>query len=165
MSTNLSNWREPEHVIWSFQNVDKVLHTQPIRKGSKTSKIPLKPVQIDGFRINRPQKPSLDLPTFLDETETDGLIVLKDGNVAYEHYGRTNSEQSVHIMMSMTKSVTGLICGILIERGDLDINALVSNYVPEIRGTPYEDVTVRQCLDMRTGIQVRGRKTIVDGTD
>ena len=55
--------------------------------------------------------------------------------------------------MSMTKSVTGLIAGILVEQGKLDVDALVSKYVPEVKGTTYETVTVRQCLDMRSGVK------------
>ena len=79
--------------------------------------------------------------------------MLKDGKIVYEHYDRTNTETSVHIMMSMTKSVAGLVCGILVEQGKLDVNAVVPTYIPEVKGTPYENVTIRQLLDMRAGIK------------
>lgn len=49
----------------------------------------------------------IDLHTFLAATDTDGLVVLKDGDIAYEYCGCTNTESSKHIMMSMTKSITG----------------------------------------------------------
>lgn len=56
-------------------------------------------------------------------------------------------------MMSMTKSVTGLVCGILVEQGKLDVDALVPKYVPEVKGTPYEHISVRRLLDMRAGVK------------
>ena len=140
---------------WSFRNVNKIVNTAPISKGSKASTLPSKLKEFEGFKIQRQDKADLDLSTFLSDTETDGLIVLKDGHIVYEYYGRDNDKDSVHIMMSMTKSVAGLICGILAERGQLDVNAPVSKYVPEVKGTPYEKLIVQQCLDMRAGIKVR----------
>ena len=155
MATDLSNWRDPEHNQWSFKNINKIFSTAVIKKGSRTSKLSSTSQQFNHFRIQPPNKPEVDLSTFLTETSTDGLIVLKDGNIAYEHYDRDNDQASVHIMMSMTKSVTGLVCGILVERGQLDLDATISKYVPEVENTPYDKITVRQCLDMRAGIQVR----------
>lgn len=152
MSTNLSNWREPDHNIWAFQNIDKIIKTESIARGSKTSPLETRLRQFEDFRTYSSYK-LLDLPAFLEATETDGLVVLKDGEIVFEHYGRTNHEQSIHIMMSMTKSVTGLVSGILAGKGKLDVNALVATYVPEVKGTSYESVTVRQCLDMRSGVK------------
>ena len=140
---------------WSFQNVNKIFNTATISKGSKASTLPSKLKEFESFKIERKDKQDLNLSSFLSETDTDGLIVLKDGNIVYEYYGRDNDKDSVHIMMSMTKSVAGLICGILVERGQLDVNAPISKYVPEVKGTPYESLIVQQCLDMRAGIKVR----------
>ena len=155
MSYNLSNWREPEQSTASFQNINKLFNTQEISKGSKEPKLQSKPIKTDDFKIDVPEKGSIKLDDFIKETDTDGLIVLKNDDIVYEFYGdKTSGENMVHIIFSITKSVTGLVCGILVDRGVLDTEALVTKYVPEMKGTPYEDITVRQCLDMRTGIQV-----------
>ena len=155
MTANLSNWRDPEHVVWSFQNVDKILNTTPIKKGDKTTPLRARhvPVNLDYFNIKTSDGKSFDLSTFQQETNTDGIIVLKDGKIVYEHYDRTNTEKSIHIMMSMTKSVAGLIAGILVDQGRLDVDAVASTYVPELRGTSYENVKLQQLLDMRAGIK------------
>ena len=153
METNLSNWREPEHVTWSFQNVDKILNTHPIHKGAKPSTLESEPSNSDDFKIITSEASLIDLQTFLTGTETDGIVVLKDGKIVYEHYDRTNTRETTHIMMSMTKSVAGLIAGILVDQGKLKVDSLVSEYVPEVNGTSYENVTVRNCLDMRAGIK------------
>ena len=156
MATNLSNWREPEHNIWAFQNVNTLLDTQTIQKGAESEPFESTLVQFDDFKLSRRDGQPVDLPSFLSETETDGIVVLKDGKIVFEHYDRTNSAKSTHIMMSMTKSVTGLVCGILADKGQMDVEALASKYVPEIDGTPYQTVTVRQLLDMRSGVKVNG---------
>jgi hypothetical protein len=155
MQANLSNWREPEHSAWAFQNVDKIIATQPIKKGMNVKSFGHKPYDLVDFKLQVGDTPAIDLPTFLSATETDGMVVLKDDNVVFEHYDRGNTAESRHIMMSMTKSVTGLICGILASKGTLDVDALVTKYVPEVAETSYHNVTVRQCLDMRAGIKVR----------
>ncbi|KAK3713464.1 hypothetical protein LTR37_008422 [Vermiconidia calcicola] len=153
MATDLSNWRESPHNIWAFQNVNTLLDTHTIQKGAESKPLESTPVHFDDFKLSRPDGQPMDLPSFLTETETDGIVVLKDGKVVFEHYDRTNTAESIHIMMSMSKSVTGLVCGILVDKGQLDVEALVSRYVPEIEGTPYESVTVRQLLDMRSGVK------------
>lgn len=136
----------------SFQNVNKIINTQPIRKGNNTSDLEANHRTFDEFGISTAQG-SIDLPSFLSTTETDSIIVIKDGKVVYERYDRTNTEDSIHIMMSMTKSVAGLVAGILVGQGKLDANNRASTYVPEVKGTSYEGVTVRQLLDMRAGIK------------
>jgi len=70
----------------------------------------------------------------------------------FETYANGTTGETPHILMSATKSVTGLVTGILHHRGDLDVDALVSAYVPEIVKTAYQGATIRHLLDMRTGV-------------
>ena len=160
MQADLTNWREAEHSAWAFQNVDKLIATKPIRKGSQTTTFGSDSQDFANFKLQLADKAPPNLPAFLSATETDGLVVLKNGDIVFEHYDRTNAADSRHIMMSMTKSVTGLLCGILAKQGKLEIEAFVTKYVPEVSGTPYQNVTVRQCLDMRAGIKVGRASTV-----
>ena len=152
--TNLSNWRDPDRMTWSFQNVDKILPVDTIAKSSKITPLPRRHHQpsFAGFEVSTVDGRKLNLASFLTEVQTDGLVLLKDGDVVFEHYDRTNAEDSVHATFSITKSVTGLLSGILVASGELDANALLTKYVPEVRETSYEHITVRQLLDMRAGI-------------
>ena len=61
--------------------------------------------------------------------------------------------------MSVTKSVVGCIAGILVEQGLLDPDKRASSYVPEIVGSGYDGATVRQLLNMRTGVRFREEYT------
>jgi CubicO group peptidase (beta-lactamase class C family) len=152
MLTDITNWRDPGHNIWGFQNVEKILQVDSVSKSSHSSTWPTKLLAFDDFELAIPDNATLDLKSFLLQTETDGLVVLKNGVVVYEHYDRTNTKESIHATFSVSKSVVGLVCGILVERNELDTNNLVSIYVPEVKGSAYESVTVRQLLDMRSGI-------------
>jgi hypothetical protein len=89
----------------------------------------------------------------LPETATDGFLVLHKGRIAFEWYGNDLSPGDPHIVFSVSKSITGILAGILVERGHLDPDAPVTRYVPEAAGSAYGDCTVRHVLDMNVGIE------------
>ncbi|TKA55884.1 hypothetical protein B0A55_13683 [Friedmanniomyces simplex] len=152
MSATLDNWRTPPHNIWAFQNVDKLIPTHTIPKPNSPSPLKGNPKSFDSFSIQQGDSPKLDLSAFLSHTNTDGFVVLHKGEVAYEYYGNGNTAASKHIIMSMTKSLTGLVAGILSSRGELDLKAQVKKYVPSASHL-YDNVTVQEVLDMRTGVK------------
>lgn len=84
---------------------------------------------------------------------TDGIVVLHQGEIVYEKYSGCLDEFGKHAAMSMTKSLTGLLAEILIAEGKLNAMDLVSNLIPELEGSAFGDATVRQVLDMTTGLQ------------
>ncbi|MEM0987363.1 MAG: serine hydrolase [Pseudomonadota bacterium] len=84
---------------------------------------------------------------------TDGLLILHRGQVVYEYYAGCLAEDGKHAAMSMTKSVTGLLAQILIAEGALDETALVADIIPEIAGSAFASATVRQVMDMTTGVR------------
>lgn len=84
---------------------------------------------------------------------TDGILVLHKGKVVYERYFGSLDEAGKHAAMSMTKSLTGLLAQILVTEGKLDENALVSDIIPETAGSAYASATVRQVMDMITGVR------------
>jgi CubicO group peptidase (beta-lactamase class C family) len=57
-----------------------------------------------------------------------------------------------HILMSVSKSLLGLLAGILVARGLLDVDAPATRYIPELQGSAFEGTTVRHLLDMRSGL-------------
>src|SRR6185437_2585325 len=90
----------------------------------------------------------MTIKEMLQKTYTDGFIVLKDGKVSAEQYFNGMTPDSPHLLMSMTKSVVGTLTGILVAQGKIRVDARVTDYVPELKGTVYDDATVRQALDM-----------------
>ena len=83
---------------------------------------------------------------------TDGILIMHEGRVVYERYFGCLNESGKHGVMSMTKSLTGLLAEILVVEGDLDDNALVSSIVPELADGAFGSATVRQVMDMTTAL-------------
>ncbi|WP_137701419.1 serine hydrolase domain-containing protein [Marimonas lutisalis] len=84
---------------------------------------------------------------------TDGMLILHKGRVVYERYFGCLEEDGKHAIMSMTKSITGLLGEILVAEGVLDDSLLVRDVIPEIGESAFANATVRQVMDMTTGVQ------------
>ena len=84
---------------------------------------------------------------------TDGMLIIHKGTVVYERYFGCLQEDGKHAIMSMTKSITGLLGEILVAEGVLDDTLLVRDIVPEIGDSAFATATVRQVMDMTTGVR------------
>lgn len=84
---------------------------------------------------------------------TDGMLILHKGEVVYERYFGCLEEDGKHAIMSMTKSITGLLGEILVQEGVLDDTLLVRDIIPEIGDSAFSTATVREVMDMTTGVQ------------
>lgn len=89
----------------------------------------------------------------LDANYTDGIVVLHEGKIAYERYFGCLDEAGQHGAMSVTKSLTGLMGEMLVAEGKLDENAKVASVVPELAKSAFGDATVKQVLEMTTGLR------------
>ncbi len=84
---------------------------------------------------------------------TDGMLIIHKGTVVYERYFGCLEEDGKHAIMSMTKSITGLLGEILVQEGVLDDTLLVRDVIPDIGDSAFATATVRQVMDMTTGVQ------------
>jgi CubicO group peptidase (beta-lactamase class C family) len=154
-NADLSNWRQQPHSHWAFQHVDELIATDLVKADSSTSSaLPANLQPLDQIVIPVGSGVSLAMRDFLARTDTDGLVILHKGKLVYEFYDHGMTRESRHIIMSATKSVVGLLAGILSANGTLDLNAQVSSLVPEISDTAYQGATLRDLIDMRTGINL-----------
>ena len=147
----LANWRTAPFNRWAFHHVREIVPTAEIRNApAEISPLP------GGAAIDIPtieyNGETIDYKSFLDRTHCDGLIVLSHGKVVHEDYPATMRDDDPHILMSVSKSMLGLVAGILSDRGVLNLQAKAETYVSELDQTAFKDVTVQQLLDMRTGI-------------
>ena len=84
---------------------------------------------------------------------TDGMLIIHKGEVVYERYFGCLEEDGKHAIMSMTKSITGLLAQILVSEGVLDDTRLVRDIIPEIGTSAFANATIRQVMDMTTGVK------------
>lgn len=91
---------------------------------------------------------------FMARNHVGGLLVLKDGKIRLEQYGLGNTEDTVWISYSMAKSVTSLLYGAAIADGFIkDLDAKVTDYLPAMKGSAYDGATLRDLLQMASGVQ------------
>lgn len=148
----LANWRKPTFSQWAFQHVREIVPSAEIANNPSHVRPFIRALQdISSLRV-KVGTDSISFPAFLDETSTDALVVLHDGKLVFEHYANGMQSSTQHIMMSLSKSVLGLLTGILVEQGTLDASTLVTDWVPEVGRTAYAGATLRDLLDMRAGI-------------
>lgn len=145
----LANWRQHPFNVRGFVEVDRLIATQPIAASSGASPLPVAAaVDLGGIRVGH-----RSAATVLAESHTDGFLALKDGAVVAENYGPAMDAATRHIIFSVSKSVTGILAGVLVERGELDPDAPVIRYVPELASSAYGDATVRHVLDMTVSVR------------
>ncbi|KRB52454.1 serine hydrolase [Phenylobacterium sp. Root700] len=84
---------------------------------------------------------------------TDGIVVMHKGAIVYERYFGALKPEGQHIAHSVTKSFVGTVAATLIAEGKLDPSAKVARYLPELKDSAFGDATVRQVLDMTTGLE------------
>ena len=145
----LANWRQHPFNVRGFVEVDRIVASQSIKTGTGARLLP-KGAPLDLGTIHLGEQSAADL---LAESHTDGFLILKDGAVISEAYGPAMDVTTRHIVFSVSKSVTGTLAGVLAARGELDPDAPVTGYIPELRSSAYGDATVRHVLDMTVSLR------------
>jgi CubicO group peptidase (beta-lactamase class C family) len=147
----LANWQDPPFNRWAFQHVRELIPSARIA-GSTGPVRPLPRAERDlgglAFTWNGRD---LTVAEFLDGSWTDGFLVLHRGRVITEQYFNGMRPQTPHLLMSVSKSVTSTVAGILAGRGVIDPAAEVTSIVPELAGTSFAGATLQHLLDMRAG--------------
>jgi len=132
----LANWRTAPHNHWAFHHVRELIPTADIANDpARVRALPAAPQEL--FEDD-----------FLAETDTDGIVVLRRGKLVFERYFNGMTPEMPHILMSVTKSMLGLLVGLL----DIDVARPVSDVLPSLQDTAYRDATIRHLLDMRAGV-------------
>ncbi len=97
----------------------------------------------------------LSLEEYLAHSKSyvQGYLVIHKGEIVYEKYPGMRETDS-HLWASNAKVLTSLVISILVEDGKIDINKTIGFYIPEFKGTAWEDIPVIDVLDMATGLNV-----------
>jgi len=148
----LANWRTAPYNKWAFQHVREIVPSADIPNApGDVWKLVSEPKDFSSFAFEHSGKP-YSIDKFLGETDTDGLVILHRGKVILERYDNGMTSNTPHILMSVSKSLTAVVAGILIEQGKLDPEQEVVSVIPELKDSVYSDATVRHVLDMRVGL-------------
>jgi len=153
--SDMSMYRFPQ-TRWSFANFRQMVPTRNVWRGDgRPSELP-RNIRDDIDAVTFQPLGSGGTMTWeqsLSANYTDAIIVLHKGRVVYERYFGVMTPHTQHMAMSVTKSFFGTLGAMLVAEGKLDPDARVPRYIPELEGTAFGDATVRQVLDMTTGIR------------
>ena len=150
------NWQDPPANRWAFWHVGDLLPTYRVPRGDGTPRpLPAAAARPDllSVPVTRMDRTPGTVGDVLGDTYTDAYLVLQDGALVTEWYGPLGAPDRPHALMSVSKSVVGCVAAVLIDRGQLDPDAEITSYVPELAGSGYAGALVRHVYDMRSGVR------------
>ncbi|WP_298195369.1 serine hydrolase [Novosphingobium sp.] len=149
-------WLNPAVNSFTFRDTNKVFESRDVPRSG-----PVWPL-VTGPALAMPQHQSsagsMGYNAWADRTFTNALLVMKDGKVVFEDY-RNKSDAATHfISFSMAKTFTALLVGIALGEGKIhSLDDKAGDYVPELKTGGYGDATIRQILQMRSGVDYEER--------
>ncbi|MBK8767059.1 MAG: serine hydrolase [Burkholderiaceae bacterium] len=149
---DLATLAYPAHK-WVYSHWRELVPTAGVRRGNGGAR-PFAPASqsLANLRFEVPEHGQMSLDDVLGRTDTDGLAVLHDGRLLFEAYRGELKPQTLHRCFSVTKSFVGLLAATLVHEGVLDPARRVPSYLPELEGSGWSTATVRQVMDMTTGV-------------
>lgn len=127
---------------YGYRIVDRLFATRVIRRGVPQP-------------LPRGPEVALDaLDEFMDGNNVAGLLVLRHGRVVLERYGLGLQPEERWSTMSTVKSMTAMLVGAAVHDGAIaSIDDGIARYLPQLSGSVYEPVTVRQLMTMSSGVR------------
>lgn len=129
----------------AFRQMEKLAPTNNIAVGSKVLPLPEgTPLTVPGF----------DLAQYMERQRNAGLIIIQDGKVRFERYALGFDASGRWTSFSVAKSLTSTLVGAAVKDGYIkSLDDKVAAYIPGLKGSVYDDVTVRQLLTMTSGVK------------
>jgi CubicO group peptidase (beta-lactamase class C family) len=150
----------PDIQVNTFRNIDRLFSTRVVKRGTAVYPLPLSEKPLTSLTFSS-QGENYDLYDYLSLNRIGGLLAIKDGEIVYETYQLHNSDQSRWMSMSVVKSMTATLVGAAIKDGYIEsIDDPVTKNVAKLNGSAYEGVSIRNLLQMASG--VRWNETYTD---
>ncbi len=130
-----------------FAHMDRLFPTNRVQRGAHLHSLPL------GERIAL-QVEGRPLQALMHQDRLAGVLVLQDGRIRLEQYGLSANRTTRWMSFSMTKSVTSTLMGAALHDGFIhNLDDSVTAYLPQMQGSAYDGVTIRQLLTMTSGVR------------
>ena len=138
----------------TFRNFHTLFHTERVAAGPNPWELERTPVDLSALRYEF-DGGSYDLAHFLEHNRTNALLVLRDGKIVQDIYLNGANEESRFISFSVGKSLTSSLLGLALAQGALpSLDAPVTTYVPKLKGTGYDGASVRDLMQMSSGVHM-----------
>lgn len=134
-----------EKIVNNFSHMDSMFLTRPLTRGDG----PVSPLP-EGAAASLPQETA----DWIKARHVTSLVVLKDGQITSEAYFRQTSPDDLRISWSVAKSFLSALFGIVMAEGQIEsLDDPVIKYAPELAGSAYDGATIRNVLNMASGVR------------
>ena len=142
----------PDIQVNTFRNIDRLFPTRTVSRGTAVRELPPGQQPLTGFRY-AVNGETYDLYDVVSLNRVSGLLIIRNGHVLFEDYFLGNDRNTRWMSMSVVKSMTAMLVGAAINDGYIDsIDDPVVRYLPRLRGSAYDGVTVRHLIQMTSGV-------------
>jgi CubicO group peptidase (beta-lactamase class C family) len=133
------------------RTIAEMFNTAPVRASGKPRRLPVKLAALDfTYTVDGKNHPATDV---IENTFVDGLLIIKSGVIVYEGYYNRSGPETHYNSYSMAKSINAVMIGLAIKQGLISsVDDQVTRYIPELKGTGYDGATIRNLMEMRSGI-------------
>jgi CubicO group peptidase (beta-lactamase class C family) len=146
----LATWNQAEREF-GFGNWDRILAARTIAHGKQVHPLP-EGASLPTFAPGGVG--AMQLQRNIDDFKLAGIVVLHEGKLRLERYALGHSVAGRWVSFSVAKSLTSTLVGAAIRDGCISsVDDDVTRYIPELRGSAYDGVTVRQLLTMTSGVK------------
>lgn len=128
--------------FWKHSVIDRSGPTRPLAEVPRSD--------VAEF-ITKTDAGEMTLAEYVTDPRVDGVVVLHKGQIVFEAYPRMRPYDK-HLYMSVSKPFAATMIAILEDRELIDVRKSVDSYVPELAGSGWSGVPVRDVLDMASGI-------------
>jgi len=149
-------WLNPEINSFTFRDTDKVFESRAVKRSGPVRELPRgAPMAMPSIEFGGETR---GYERFAEDTFTNALLVIRDGKIVFEDYRNKSGAQTHFISFSMAKTITAMLVGVALEQGKIaSLDDRADKYVPELKGTGYDGVTIRQIMQMRSGVDYQER--------
>lgn len=158
VATQIMRWHMNDADVnsFTFRNMDQLFTTRLVGHSGAPSPLP---------KVERPMDFTYSFggktwtaQEALERTYTNALLIMKDGRIVTEIYRNGSNERTRFMGWSMTKSITSTLVGAALADGLIaSLDDPITRYLPELKGGGYDGVTIRQILQMRSGVDYEER--------
>lgn len=151
LRTSLDSFKD-ENLACTFQHTPEIQPTKKISKGEDVFRF-LKEDNTELAESFTFQGESWSVEEYIEDTKTTGLLVIQDDAIQYEKYFSGGDENTLFSSNSMGKSFVSALMGMAVSEGYVEnVDDPLGKYIPEFVGTELEDIPIKACLQMASGI-------------
>jgi CubicO group peptidase (beta-lactamase class C family) len=142
----------PKEQMDRYKAIEKIYKVATVKKGDKVLELPVADTQIAPKVTFGGKTQSID--AFMTANRITGLMAVKDGRIVMEKYAFGRTAQDRWTSFSVAKSMTSTLIGAAIkDRYIRSIYDPITYYLPELKGSGYDDVTLRDVMTMTSGVK------------